>query len=116
MANILTAIAVGNIIAAADLQDLFKNSSSATAPTAPQTGQLWFNSTSKMLFVWDGTAWAQSGAGSFNDLSDVDVAGKVTLESSIMWDAAAIQGGVTGQWVPNQVYDCSPTGGASNDF
>lgn len=60
-------------------------------------------------------SWA-TAAGTFEQLVDVDVASKVSMESGIMWNATAVQGGVVGQWVPNQVYDASPTGGATNDF
>ena len=69
------------------------------------------------MYVSDGLGvWNTSGGGTLESLSDVSVSTKVTLQSSIMWDATAVQGGVTGQWVPNQIYDASPTGGASNDF
>lgn len=34
-----------------------------TAPANPQTGALWFDTTSDTLKVWDGTEWAGVGAG-----------------------------------------------------
>lgn len=70
------------------------------------------------IYISDGVGgWdLAGGGGTFDALTDVDVASKVTMQSGIMWNATAVSGGVTGQWVPNQIYDASPTGGASNDF
>lgn len=125
----LTLANVGDIITqtsvSTNFQKVVENSAGATAPTAgaiggPRTGQLWYDTTSGALKVNSGTpavpVWDPAGAGVFEDLIDVDVSTKVSLESGIMWDATAVSGGVTGQWVPNQIYDASPTGGASNDF
>ena len=36
---------------------LLENSSNSTAPSAPLTGQLWFDSTSKVIKVYNGTTW-----------------------------------------------------------
>ena len=36
---------------------LLENSSSSTAPTTPLIGQLWWNSTTKVMSVWNGTVW-----------------------------------------------------------
>ena len=36
---------------------LLENSSSSTAPTTPLVGQMWWNSTTKIMSVWNGTVW-----------------------------------------------------------
>jgi hypothetical protein len=36
---------------------LLENSSNSTAPTTPLIGQLWWNSTNKIMSVWNGTVW-----------------------------------------------------------
>ena len=36
---------------------LLENSSNGTAPTTPLIGQLWWNSSSKIMSVWNGTVW-----------------------------------------------------------
>lgn len=125
----LTLANVGDIITqtsvSTNFQTVVENSAGATSPVAgaiggPRTGQLWYDTVNSSLKVNTGTpavpVWSSAGAGVFEDLIDVDVTAKVTLESGIMWDATAVSGGVTGQWVPNQIYDASPTGGASDDF
>lgn len=40
---------------------MLENFSNATQPGVPLTGQLWYNSTSKVMLVWDGTAWVAAG-------------------------------------------------------
>jgi hypothetical protein len=122
----LTLANVGDIVTqtsvSTNFQTVLTNSPGPTPPTLSggdtyRQGQTWYNTTTKVLNQWDGTAWVGIGGGTFESLTDVDVnATKVTLQSGIMWNAAAVQGGVTGQWVTNQIYDASPTGGASNDF
>ena len=146
---------------------------SGTPPASPQTGDLWYDSVNTgRMYIWNGTAWLDAapaagasvvttgsgaptpttigfnsqgamyaditvvpndiyisdgiggwdlaggggGVTTFDALADVDVASKVTMQSGIMWNATAVSGGVTGQWVTNQIYDASPSGGASNDF
>jgi len=42
----------------------------ATAPTGPVVGTLWYNTTSGLMFVWNGTAWLlTSGEGNVMSLS-----------------------------------------------
>jgi len=36
---------------------LLENSSNGNAPTTPLIGQLWWNSTTKVMSVWNGTVW-----------------------------------------------------------
>ena len=36
---------------------LMENFANSTAPVTPLTGQLWFNTTTKNLSVWEGSAW-----------------------------------------------------------
>jgi len=36
---------------------LLENSSNSTAPSTPLIGQLWWNSTNKIMSVWNGTVW-----------------------------------------------------------
>jgi len=36
---------------------LLENSSNGTAPTTPLIGQLWWNSSTKVMSVWNGTVW-----------------------------------------------------------
>lgn len=36
---------------------LLENAANSTAPAAPLTGQLWYNTTGKVMKVWDGSAW-----------------------------------------------------------
>jgi hypothetical protein len=101
------------------------NSSSATAfgtvqPVQPSIGDLWYDTTngvnSGILKVYDGSTFIPASTTTLETLLDVNVTAKVSLQSSIMWDATATNAGVTGLWVPNQIYDASPTGGATNDF
>lgn len=40
---------------------LLENAANGTPPAAPLTGQLWFNTTSKVLQVWQGVAWKSLG-------------------------------------------------------
>ena len=40
---------------------LLENAANGTAPSAPLTGQLWFNTTTKVLQVWQGVAWKSLG-------------------------------------------------------
>lgn len=88
----------------------------STSPVSPSTGDLWYDTTISSLQVYNGAAWVPSAATTLESLSDVNTTARVSLQSGIMWDATAVNAGVTGQWVPNQIYDASPTGGASNDF
>lgn len=57
---------------------LLENSANATAPSAPLAGQLWFNTTTKIIQVWNGTTWkslggatASSSAPSNNNTGDL---------------------------------------------
>lgn len=57
---------------------LLENSANSTAPSAPLTGQLWFNTTTNIIQVWNGTAWkslggatASSSAPSNNNTGDL---------------------------------------------
>lgn len=101
------------------------NSSSATAfgtvqPVQPTIGDLWYDTTNGanagILKVYDGSTFIPASTTTLESLLDVNVTAKASMESGIMWDATATNAGVTGLWVPNQIYDASPTGGATNDF
>jgi len=57
---------------------LLENAANSTSPTAPLSGQLWFNTSTKILQVWNGTAWkslggatAQSSAPTNNNIGDL---------------------------------------------
>jgi hypothetical protein len=57
---------------------LLENAANSTAPAAPLSGQLWFNTTTKIIQVWNGTAWkslggatASSSAPSNNNTGDL---------------------------------------------
>jgi hypothetical protein len=57
---------------------LLENAANTTAPTAPLTGQLWYNTTSGVLTVWNGSGWktlasanAASTAPSSNSIGDL---------------------------------------------
>lgn len=57
---------------------LLENAANSTAPAAPLTGQLWFNTTSKIIQVWNGVTWkslggatASSSAPSNNNTGDL---------------------------------------------
>ena len=50
----------------------------ASAPSSPVEGQLYYNTTDKNTYVWDGTAWDNltatgGGGGALTDLSDVTI-------------------------------------------
>ena len=49
-------------IMANDLVHLLENFADVTAPTAPLTGQLWWNPTAQAMEVWNGTAWITVGS------------------------------------------------------
>jgi hypothetical protein len=89
---------------------------------ANSAGAMYINNavSPNALYVSNGAGvWTLAGdgaSGTLDALTDVDTTGKVTLQSALMWDATAVSGGVTGQWIVNQIYDASPTGGVSNDF
>jgi hypothetical protein len=40
---------------------LLENAANSTAPTAPLVGQLWFNTSTKVILVWNGLAWKSLG-------------------------------------------------------
>ena len=44
-----------------DLVKLLENSASTSAPTAPLKGELWFDTVSNSLKVYDGTSFKPSG-------------------------------------------------------
>ena len=46
---------------ATDLLHLLENFAAPTAPDRPIEGQLWYNSSSEQLLVYDGTIWVPSG-------------------------------------------------------
>ena len=50
----------GEIIAN-DLVHMLENFADVTAPTAPLTGQLWWNPTTQALEVWTSTSWVNVG-------------------------------------------------------
>jgi microcystin-dependent protein len=51
----------GRIIAE-DFLHLLENFASATAPSNPVEGQLWYNTAVSTLYVWDSTAWNTAGS------------------------------------------------------
>lgn len=40
---------------------LLENAANTSAPPAPLTGQLWYNTTTSNMEVWDGTVWVSIG-------------------------------------------------------
>lgn len=54
-------------IVAEDFVHLLENFSNPTSPSAPLTGQLWYNSTTLSLEVWNGTSWSNVGFSTINN-------------------------------------------------
>ena len=48
-----------------DFLHLLENFASATAPYSPVQGQLWYNTGTGILNVYDGTAWNPAGSKQF---------------------------------------------------
>ena len=42
------------------LSGLGKTTVAATAPTSPETGDFWLNSTTNELSIWDGSRWTKT--------------------------------------------------------
>ena len=62
---------------------LLENSSNSTAPSAPLTGQLWWNSTSNILNVYTGSTWSRvGGAASSSSAPSSPVAGDLWYDST----------------------------------
>jgi hypothetical protein len=62
---------------------LLENSSNSTAPTAPLTGQLWWDSTNKLLKIYNATTWKViSGATSSTTAPTSVVAGDLWYDST----------------------------------
>lgn len=45
-----------------DFVHMLENFANTTAPLNPLTGQLWYNTTTGFLFIWDGTDWVSVSA------------------------------------------------------
>jgi hypothetical protein len=61
-----------------NLVHILENSSNASAPTAPLVGQLWFNSSTKALAMWDGTQWQQIVTANHPSSQSITLTGDVT--------------------------------------
>lgn len=73
-------------------------------PSTPEEGQIYFNSTDKKLYIWDGSSWVDltaSGAGTtLSGLTDTDVAapsgGDLLLyDGTDSWDNVTMSGDAT---------------------
>lgn len=62
---------------------LLENSSSSTAPGSPLIGQLWWDSTNKIMNVWNGTVWKTiSSATSSSTLPTSNVTGDLWYDTA----------------------------------
>ena len=78
---------------AADAQGGAAVSVNSSAPTSPETGDLWYDTDTARTFVWTGTVWVDSnpdvggggsGGGAIGDLSDVDTATASPVGGSVL--------------------------------
>ena len=68
---------------------LMENFANATSPTRPLAGQLWFNTTTKHLNLWNGTSWKIAAA---LTASGTDPDGSTTgAIGDMWWDTTAYQ-------------------------
>ncbi|NDC96047.1 hypothetical protein EB077_12135, partial [bacterium] len=74
---------------------------SATAPTSPSAGSLWFRTTDSIMFLWNGTQWVQTVTG-LTGTRSIDITtitgvynGETVLDTNsnqvYSWDANALQ-------------------------
>lgn len=87
-----------------DLQRTARFTVSATAPTSPENGDAWFDTTSGLTYVYyideDSAQWIETGNPNLsyidlNGLTDVDLTGLVD-GNSLVYDAA------TSTWIPGE--------------
>lgn len=71
-------------------------------PSGPQMGQLWFNTTNSLLYVWDGTEWLESAPTGVTVAPNAPTAPKpgdfwfnTSNDFLFIWDGSA--------WVPSSV-------------
>jgi hypothetical protein len=67
---------------------LLENASNTTAPSAPLTGQLWWNSGSGILNVYNGTAWKVIGSAT---ASTTAPSGSVSVAGDLWYDSVNAQ-------------------------
>ena len=71
---------------------LLENFASATSPSNPLTGQLWYDVPNDTFFYWDGTMWVelapQFGLGSpiTFSLGDTEINGDLTMNGDIIFE------------------------------
>lgn len=65
---------------------LLENFSNSTAPTAPLTGQLWWDSTNGQLKVYTGTLWKQMGQAAASSTAPTS-----PTTGDLWWDTASLQ-------------------------
>ena len=71
-------------VIAADFLHLLENFANSTAPANPIQGQIWYDSSTNLLRVWNGTTWVEAGS--------IKKAGKSTLSSGAPTIASSIAG------------------------
>ena len=59
-------------ILATDFVHLLENFANTSSPPSPLTGQLWYNSTTATVEVWNGTAWTSVGGASSTSIQVTD--------------------------------------------
>lgn len=65
----------------------------STAPTSPETDQLWYDKTNEVMKRWDGTAWVLEGTGTYSSIGDVTYDGLVANVSAEFADAGSFNPG-----------------------
>ena len=72
-------------------------------PASPNLGDLYYNTTTGELTVWNGGAWESANVDVISDLDDVDTTG-VATNDKLLWDGA--------KWAPSKasVTPSGPTG------
>jgi hypothetical protein len=79
-----------------------ENFSSADSPANPLEGQLWWNSTTKMLYIYNGTAWVNTSPRISIPTSPIgmsgDIPGMMAVDASYLYVCTAAYTGTTNIW------------------
>ena len=68
------------------------NGAAGGEPASPNVGDLYYNTTTGELTVWNGTAWESANVDVISDLDDVNTTGGIINGQALVWDGA--------NWVP----------------